>query len=418
MNLYISKTGNDANNGCSETGAFYTINRAITGVHSYFDGSSTITQTGLFGGDTVYIGTGTWVEGISGISDLYGTNIGIRGGDADDNRLSFIGTYNQTILQPNQAWIQAVVHLQGTGHNYITFDSLILDADNLGTSFPGVFNAGAYISITDHDLAYTYVNGMPEYIEFKNCTMRFATYGVLSAGSNCRYYNCDVYGNGMKVFDCNNSRLLHGFYLSMYGNTVENCRAHGNAGQGIHFYSCGSGLARPSGNIIRNNMVWNNAGRGIGLYSNAINNQIYNNVIWNNGCGLYLAYGGINNEVYFNTLYQNWNCLKYATYIDSIFIDSTFTGTVVKNNIMWNCKWGLADNGVGTIKSNNLNGNWLLSSTNQDPLFNNTIQNDYRLQKNSPAINSGVAIAGIETDIRGVTRRDPPDLGAYECMAY
>ncbi len=52
------------------------------------------------------------------------------------------------------------------------------------------------------------------------------------------------------------------------------------------------------------------------------------------------------------------------------------------------------------------------SLINQNPLFVNPSEYDYRIQSESPARGAGVDI-GIETDILGQTRSNPPDLGAY-----
>jgi hypothetical protein len=51
--------------------------------------------------------------------------------------------------------------------------------------------------------------------------------------------------------------------------------------------------------------------------------------------------------------------------------------------------------------------------TNQDPLFINTMLFNYQIDSLSPAIGKGIPL-GVDFDIKGVYRTDPPDLGAYQ----
>ncbi|WP_269542802.1 choice-of-anchor Q domain-containing protein [Cerasicoccus fimbriatus] len=55
------------------------------------------------------------------------------------------------------------------------------------------------------------------------------------------------------------------------------------------------------------------------------------------------------------------------------------------------------------------------TSITADPLFVDPANHDYRLRPGSPAINAGVTIADIKTDLRGVAR---PEGGAYDIGCY
>lgn len=51
---------------------------------------------------------------------------------------------------------------------------------------------------------------------------------------------------------------------------------------------------------------------------------------------------------------------------------------------------------------------------NQDPHFTDHNAHDYTLQSSSPAIDAGIVIPTITTDLNGNARDDKPDIGAYE----
>jgi parallel beta-helix repeat protein len=188
------------------------------------------------------------------------------------------------------------------------------------------------------------------------------------------------------------------------GNEVYN-----NAGYGFHIFS--SGNNNVNNNILRNNYIHNNGGRvtnvgvtgGIILASGS-NNIAYNNIICGqvNGYGIQIAYtnGGTNNQVYNNTIYSND--------LAGIYIDPTAPNSIINNNIIYNNGSGIVDGGAtGTVLSNNLT---------TDPKFVNVSANDFSLQASSPAINAGMTISVVTTDMKGVARPQGAayDIGAYE----
>ena len=62
------------------------------------------------------------------------------------------------------------------------------------------------------------------------------------------------------------------------------------------------------------------------------------------------------------------------------------------------------------------NTNFFLNNlVNQDPLFNEVDKDDYSLLVGSPCADVGKTGAGnLMVDLAGITRLDPPDIGAYE----
>jgi len=51
---------------------------------------------------------------------------------------------------------------------------------------------------------------------------------------------------------------------------------------------------------------------------------------------------------------------------------------------------------------------------NTDPKFTNVAKQDYRLLSESPAIGKGKPNIGVDKDILGNLRTNPPDIGAYQ----
>src|SRR5205807_16718 len=85
------------------------------------------------------------------------------------------------------------------------------------------------------------------------------------------------------------------------------------------------------------------------------------------------------------------------------------TNTVIRNNIVYgNTTGDIHDFGsTGTVLSNNLT---------TDPQFADASANDFSLRVSSPAINAGVTVSIVTTDIKKVARPQGSayDIGAYE----
>ncbi len=53
---------------------------------------------------------------------------------------------------------------------------------------------------------------------------------------------------------------------------------------------------------------------------------------------------------------------------------------------------------------------------NQDPDFRGVDSSDYHLSAGSPAINNGISAGSFSTDLDGVPRSNPPDIGCYQYL--
>ncbi len=90
-----------------------------------------------------------------------------------------------------------------------------------------------------------------------------------------------------------------------------------------------------------------------------------------------------------------------------ILIDSGASGTLIKNDIVFNNGSAITDNGTGTIQATN---------KTTDPLFVNAVTNNYQLQTGSTARDTGTALSEVLVDFLGILRPQNTiyDIGAYE----
>ncbi len=179
----------------------------------------------------------------------------------------------------------------------------------------------------------------------------------------------------------------------------------------------GSGMTfRSSNNIFRFNAVFHTVSGGIQTVCNLNNatnkidhadyNHIYNNTFYHNGYEI--AYAGHQGGIYF----ARWSGVSPV-------------GNVVKNNIFYDNNGNVShcgDDGsicyAGDIDPQIVENNW---NNRQDPLFVNLSDNgpddpslpDFRLQKNSPCIDSGVCITKITSASGSGSQFQVEDAGYF-----
>lgn len=205
------------------------------------------------------------------------------------------------------------------------------------------------------------------------------------------------------------------------GNTIYNCA------RSISLISFGPPIAcreyrrSATNSTVMNNLVYNSSHAGI-IVVNSPGNQIYNNTIdstksrgW---AGIFLADGGTNRFPSNGCTIQN-NIVSNSAYgVSSLRLQGTITGSLISNNLYFN------SNGTAITHNWDNHGTYTLSlvksalgieseSIYANPMF---ASGGYNLQGTSPAINMGVEIPVVTTDILGITRPQGRayDIGAYE----
>ena len=104
------------------------------------------------------------------------------------------------------------------------------------------------------------------------------------------------------------------------------------------------------------------------------------------------------------------NCLIYGSLSTEISFDNNENGQF---NFTFDHSLIRIDPNINTLSNNYIN-----TIKNADPLFTDYLNNDFSLQENSPAINSGnFQISqnnNLLFDLNELNRNDPPEIGAYE----
>ncbi len=255
-----------------------------------------------------------------------------------------------------------------------------------------------------------------------------------------------------EVFDCGNqaagSYVVNGITVSGFGNfTITKNKVHSlnnESGGGINGIQCAYSANESLNNIfyLNNNFVYNFQNisysrvaqyincfslNAIGIY-NVFNNSVFLDMNYNatdinilsfvrnysyslevNIKNNIFHYSNINNDsnigfYYFDNGLSNLINIDYNNYY-SHNSSHAFFGTFNANKSTSLSSWKTFIN----------NGNET-HSQEFDPLFHSPT--DLHLLPNSPCAGKGVTIAGIETDIDGDTRKNPPDIGADEFTAF
>lgn len=236
----------------------------------------------------------------------------------------------------------------------------IVGFDVTGNNEDGIYSRGSHVRIMQNRV-YGFPTG--------NC--------ILAANDDYDLTDIDVIGN--VTYGCGDNELDHGIYVAHTRGTVSNNISYGNPGFGIHSWHAGNEL------VITNNLVFDNAEGGILVAAEnddgvpADNFLVANNIVVDNGREGIREGGdtGPNNRFVNNLLWNNDD--------DRILLKSgEETGTLVADPRFVDFR----DDGSG----------------------------DYRLQPDSPAVDSGVfdgaPPVAIDRAPRPLARGI--DLGVYE----
>jgi parallel beta-helix repeat protein len=326
----------------------------------------------LSAGDTLYIRGGTYNEVVDD------NNIKpFPQGSSWNNAVTIAGYPNEIAILHGSG-----DHTLGLGQQtwYVIFDNIVIDGS--GSTFGVSFFGSTFVRFQNSEVKNAQASGILSNLAVPNFN---------------EYLHLKLHHNGSSRFD-------HGIYLEGQNNLIDGCEMYNNIGYGIHIYNGGGGTGS---NTIRNNSVHNNLGDGGVTLSSGNNHLFYNNIVYNNnGYGITIGFGGADNtQIYNNTIYGN---SYYA-----INLRGGVSNTKIRNNIFFSNNSDSIDDfgSSGTVLSNNLTSN---------PLFVDATNADFHLQVSSTAINAGMALSEVSTDLSGRTRPQGAgyDIGAYEYYEY
>ena len=363
---YVAKTGSDGN-ACSAAlnpgTPKLTINSAL---------SCAGFSAGAAAGHVVQVASGSYSETISNWPS----------GTAGNPFTLKSTTQYGAIIRPGTVSTQ-ILYL---GSSNVTVDGFVIDGTNV-------------------DANNVWINSGTTGVTVQNCEIKNVRTGdgtgtgsfqaIYSIGAtNATIRNDLIHDVGTSY----SNHASHGIYWSSSNSTIEGNTIYKISGWGMQLYTEHPGTL--DNNKIRGNKIYDygRGGSAGGIYiSGGTNNAAYNNIIYEPVFNS-LAYGLIINDT-------GNNVLNNTIYNNAVGIHVGGTGTVVKNNILWQNGFSYA--GSGYVVDHNL--------TNIDPRFVNLASFDFHLQPTSPAIDAGTAISQVTADLSGVAR---PAGGGYDLGAY
>lgn len=234
----------------------------------------------------------------------------------------------------------------------------------------------------------------------------YATNGINSISNNILSENAASQGGGIYTF--------------LGTHTLKNNSFSANSAtfQGGGFYT------RSGTNVLLNNkLLGNSAEYGGGIFLYVSTNNLTNNIISGNSATI--RGGGIGTFAGTNSLINNSLSGNTANEAGAIFSESAVNFTIT-NNIIWGNSSGILSPFISPVVSYSIvQGDGVYPGTgnlNVDPQFveQPTIalgtMGNLRLKVGSPAIDAGIVIGTLDTDLDGNTRPAGSwyDMGAYE----
>jgi len=405
-NYYVSALiGNNSFSGTSPLAPFATLPRA----HSFTNP-----------GDTVFAMNGTYSSSPDGVVIV---------------RITRSGTAAQPIVYKNFSGhtpfidfnVWTAIKVTG-GASYIVIDGFKIRGNNRNIVLSDALNQPGSCANTTGSPNPIFngsgidVSGNTHHVVVRNCEVYecggtgigtgFADYVTIE--NNLVYNNCwySKYGNsGISMnesWDYDNNTTNFKMIIRnniVYGNRLYVPWRSGTICQGI---TDGNGIILDINQntgylgkfLVENNVVYRNGGRGIHVYKSD-NATVRNNSTFKNCASPELSEGEITVITASNV--EVYNNIMYARDGERVNTLSGFTNFSNDNNILFN---------------SNLRGYYSTNDMITDPLYTDTLNNNFTLVASSPAINAGSNLSGTfsATDILGVVRPMGalPDLGAYE----
>ncbi|MDB5039194.1 MAG: hypothetical protein JWQ35_2722, partial [Bacteriovoracaceae bacterium] len=232
---------------------------------------------------------------------------------------------------------------------------------------------------------------------------------VVDAASNNQIIRNEIHHNGNYDWISTNGQdgiyssesTSNNIYLQNYIHDNGRPSTNSNYPLDHGLYLCGDN------ELVANNIVVKNAGNGLQIagYTTVSNMRVYNNVFASNGTNgiiLWMALNGV--QIKNNIFFQNVK-LAISSY------DAHGSGIAIDRNISFG-------NGLGNYDLARGGSDFIYTATPpviSDPLFINNAS-DFHLQSASPAINAGIALTEVTTDLEGVSKPQGAgyDIGAYE----
>ena len=237
-------------------------------------------------------------------------------------------------------------------------------------------------TITSPDIAYGGRIAIDGYCSeneiYNNLFVDISVQNQFNGFNNHIHHNIfkDIKNTPLKPYTTGNAIGLQGYYIATYGNVFENNLMINCESNGI-FISGNNSYGDVTNNIFRNNIIYN--------------------------CGTADNNIGIRVATDFNSYSNHGNIFQN----NLIFCNNTDQTIDFYNTIM---------NITSFNVNNNTNYYTISNNLNNDPLFIDTVNEDFHLQNNSPCIDSGITpTASFDRDGNPIPFPGTlPDIGIYE----
>ncbi len=375
---YVSPDGSDHNPGTLDA-PFQTLRHAVSRLEA---------------GKTLYIRAGTYAEALENT---------IPGGDSWDRPVTIAAYPGELpVLAPVDT--RRVLYFNRPTQHYIIIDGLILDGARIQNQVVKISGGAHHIRILNS--------------EIKNAPGQGIHISQWESQYN-EFINVDVHHNGL--VDGVPNDHVHGIYIQTSHNTVRGSRFWSNGGQGVQIRRQ-SGFEQPVGNVVEGSRIYDQ-GRCVIVFD-ALDTTIANNVISGCSIGIQLNYDTANTRIWNNTIVGNIRGIELSR--------RSAAASLINNIIADNAEYGvraLLPQAVSDMQYNLITGNGAdfvgegivraadnLIGADYPPRFRNPDRRDYSLRRRSAAIDAGISLPDITTDILGTPRPfgGAVDLGAYE----
>ncbi|MCK4339069.1 MAG: T9SS type A sorting domain-containing protein [Candidatus Cloacimonetes bacterium] len=377
QDLYVNPNGDDNNSGLTPEEPLKTIAYALT----------CITSDSL-NPNTIYLASGTYSPSLTG--EKFALNC--------RNYVSIIGENEETTILDGDELSNLIVIWED---NHFSIENLTIQNGNSRT--------GGGIKLRDDSSPI-----------IKNVTIKDNTSSLCGGGVYCGYYSDPILEN--VTIENNIAQTGGGIYISYYASSYFiNCKINNNSAIDPDFGGHGGIICTGRSNMILINteLVDNYAMVDISGFSDLSgtgdnpNSYLINCTVSNNSltprCNL-LANDA--NLTVINCIFRNYSDDE-ITFSD---IQAPDTLTISYTNI---------EGGIDAINTNN-NGtvNWLEGNIDEDPMFIDTLNNNYQLLQGSPCIDAGnpdtTGLNLPQYDLAGNPRiyNGIIDMGAYEWPGY